>query len=245
MSRIHTDRSQSGFTLVELAIVMIIIGLLIGGVLKGQELIKNAQITSTVAQIKGIDGATSSFRDMFNAVPGDMANETARLPGCTAAPCAAGGDGNGVLSNAPDAASAAEAQGYFVQLAVADLMTGVDPVAACGNWGTCFPEAKAGTGAGIQVGFFGGGAALGHSAGNATRGHYLTIQTGPTGAPGTTAGAEALTPNQAFRIDSKIDDGIPTSGSVLGGGAAACISGTIYDETVNDGNCNLFIRIQG
>jgi prepilin-type N-terminal cleavage/methylation domain-containing protein len=55
--------SQAGFTLVELAIVMIIIGLLIAGVLKGQELIANARVTSTVAQVKAIDAAISTFKD--------------------------------------------------------------------------------------------------------------------------------------------------------------------------------------
>ena len=49
--------NQKGFTLVELAIVMTIIGLLIGGVLKGQELMENARVTSTVAQVKGYEGA--------------------------------------------------------------------------------------------------------------------------------------------------------------------------------------------
>ena len=54
MSKPLKQTSQAGFTLVELAIVMIIIGLLIAGVLKGQELIANARVTSTVAQIKAI-----------------------------------------------------------------------------------------------------------------------------------------------------------------------------------------------
>ena len=58
-------RAQAGFTLVELAIVMIIIGLLIAGILKGQQLIGNAKVTSQVAQIKGIDAATSTFKDMW------------------------------------------------------------------------------------------------------------------------------------------------------------------------------------
>ena len=82
-------KSQAGFTLVELAIVMIIIGLLIGGVLKGQELITNAQITATVAQVKSIDGATTTFKDMYNALPGDMLNPAGRLPNCAAAAVAA------------------------------------------------------------------------------------------------------------------------------------------------------------
>jgi prepilin-type N-terminal cleavage/methylation domain-containing protein len=55
-------RPQAGFTLVELAIVMIIIGLLIAGVLKGQALIANAQVTATVAQVKAIEAATSTFK---------------------------------------------------------------------------------------------------------------------------------------------------------------------------------------
>ncbi|HIL28602.1 MAG TPA: prepilin-type N-terminal cleavage/methylation domain-containing protein, partial [Micavibrio sp.] len=88
---ITADKKQAGFTLVELAVVMIIIGLLIGGVLKGQELIANAQIASTVAGIKGIDAATSTFNDTYNAFPGDMSNALTRLPNC-AAPCA---NGNG------------------------------------------------------------------------------------------------------------------------------------------------------
>ena len=62
-------RAQAGFTLVELAIVMIIIGLLIAGVLKGQALIGNAKVTAQVAQIKSIDAATSTFKDMYAALP--------------------------------------------------------------------------------------------------------------------------------------------------------------------------------
>ena len=80
-------RAQAGFTLVELAIVMIIIGLLIAGVLKGQALIGNAKVTAQVAQIKSIDAATSTFKDMYAALPGDMLNATNRLPNCAAAPC--------------------------------------------------------------------------------------------------------------------------------------------------------------
>ncbi len=77
--------TQKGFTLVELAIVMTIIGLLIGGILKGQELMQNARVTSTIAQVRSYEAATTTFRDKYDAIPGDMANAGARIPGCTGA----------------------------------------------------------------------------------------------------------------------------------------------------------------
>ena len=94
-------QEEAGFTLVELAIVMIIIGLLIGGILKGQELIANAQITGTASCVKGIDAATTTFRDTYAAMPGDMTNAGTRLPNCAVAPCTNTGDGNNRLALAP------------------------------------------------------------------------------------------------------------------------------------------------
>ena len=90
-------RGQAGFTLVELAIVMIIIGLLIAGVLKGQALIGNAKVTAQVAQVKAIDAATSTFKDMYSALPGDLLNATNRLPNCAGAPCNVAGNGDGSI----------------------------------------------------------------------------------------------------------------------------------------------------
>ena len=252
-------RSQAGFTLVELAVVMIIIGLLIGGVLKGQELVKNAQITATISQLKGVDAATSTFRDMYNGVPGDLRNAGNRIPGCgdsaiCSTPGAAADSGNSQLNSAPGAAPAAEAQAFFIQLALADLLTGIDTSAtACTAWGLCFPEAKAGSGAGLQVGYYGGAATLGAAAaGVPPRGHYVTIQTDPGLAVNETASQAALTPNQAARIDSKVDDGNPTTGSVVSGSLAGCrgtnaagASVPSYNEASSAADCNLYVRIQG
>jgi prepilin-type N-terminal cleavage/methylation domain-containing protein len=92
-------RSEAGFTLVELAIVMIIIGLLIAGVLKGQALIQNAQVTATVAQDKAIEAATTTFKDTYNMLPGDITSPNTKLPNCGAAPCLTAGNGDGILTN--------------------------------------------------------------------------------------------------------------------------------------------------
>jgi len=88
-------RRQSGFTLVELAIVLVIVGLLIGGILKGQKLLLNSKVTATVAQIKGIEAAVTNFRDVYGALPGDLKNSTIKIPGCSGeAYCATNGDGS-------------------------------------------------------------------------------------------------------------------------------------------------------
>lgn len=65
-------RHQSGFTLVEIAIVLVIIGLLLGGVLKGQELIAAARVRNLAGQQAGIQAAYYGFVDRYRAVPGDM-----------------------------------------------------------------------------------------------------------------------------------------------------------------------------
>lgn len=64
-------KQQKGFTLVEMAIVLVIIGLLLGGVLKGQELIDNSRIKNAVNDIKGISAAYNGYLDRFQRLPGD------------------------------------------------------------------------------------------------------------------------------------------------------------------------------
>jgi len=66
-----TAQNQKGFTLVEIAIVLVIIGLLLGGVLKGQELITNSKIKSTTQDLEGIAAAYYAYQDRTGRIPGD------------------------------------------------------------------------------------------------------------------------------------------------------------------------------
>lgn len=86
-----------GFTLVEISIVMIIIGLLIGGTFGGMKLIENMQVNKTVQDLKSISSASLTFRDAYGRLPGDIVNPAARLPNCTVAPCATGGNGDRII----------------------------------------------------------------------------------------------------------------------------------------------------
>lgn len=78
------QHGQKGFTLVELAIVLTIIGLLIGGILKGQQLIENSRITGTIVQVKSYQAGMIIFRDTYGSLPGDMMNASLRVRGCNA-----------------------------------------------------------------------------------------------------------------------------------------------------------------
>ena len=86
-------RGQSGFTLVEIAIVLVIIGLLLGGILKGQELITSARVRNLADMTNGVQAAYFGFIDRYRRVPGDMTNPEALE--AIAQGIAGGGDGNG------------------------------------------------------------------------------------------------------------------------------------------------------
>ena len=89
--------SNRGFTLVEISIVMIIIGLLIGGVFGGMRLIDIAKANSISSQLKAIESSTLTFKSIYGRLPGDLRNPNARLPNCTSAPCSVSGNGNGSI----------------------------------------------------------------------------------------------------------------------------------------------------
>ena len=63
---------QSGFTLVEIAIVLVIIGLLLGGILKGQELINTAKVKNLANDFRTIPTYIYAYQDKFKALPGDF-----------------------------------------------------------------------------------------------------------------------------------------------------------------------------
>jgi prepilin-type N-terminal cleavage/methylation domain-containing protein len=88
--------NQKGFTLVEIAIVLVIIGLLLGGILKGQEMIIQAKIKNAITDFSGVSAAYFGYQDRYRATPGDDPQATRWTTPTAALP----GDGDRVLTGA-------------------------------------------------------------------------------------------------------------------------------------------------
>lgn len=238
---------SGGFTLVELAVVMIIIGLLIGGVLKGQALIESSQLTKTATQITSINVAVLDFRYIYYAFPGDMLTAEQKIPNCTVAPCV-NGSGNGIIdgSNPNFNTHGDESRQFWAHLNAAGLFSGGGR-STSPAFGEALPEAD-----------IGGGYVMGHKAdgnifqktstANVLPAHYAVLRSNPI--VGARASNALLRGQQARYIDEKIDDGMPNNGFIRAigdAGAGGCASDGTAAATYNEGSnsevCSLFFRI--
>ncbi len=121
-------QAQSGFTLVEIAIVLVIIGLLLGGVLKGQELIENGRVKNAANDMNGISAAYNSYLDRYRKLPGDdgpIGNLTGR-GGQWATSGIVAGNNNGVLAiaAAQTFTGGGEGTAFFQHLRASGFITG-------------------------------------------------------------------------------------------------------------------------
>jgi len=219
MERIETQEKKGlmGFTLIELSIVLVIIGLIVGGVLVGQDLIKAAEVRATIGQYEKYNTAINTFRTKYNGMPGDLVAAQASAFGlfCMGASCAGGtglGDGNGLIqSTGSDAAQLGEPLAFWRQLSDASLVdgsygSGTNITAATGaatatTASTYFPPAKLGRGNYFTVGA------------NSGINYYLLGAVSSINGTDATY-ARGLTPIESFNMDSKLDDGLPNTGSI-------------------------------
>lgn len=208
----HHIKPNSGFTLVELAIVLVIIGLIIGGVLVGQDMIKSAEIRATISQWERYNTALNTFRDKFGGIPGDLRNATnfGFHDRTSATVGATTGDGNGLLEDCAATAGTligCENAVFFDDLATAQMIQ--EEIAADAGLLTA-NHAAAGTIAGtLPEAEFGGNNFWSVYSLNGQNWFHVSGMD-ITGAGPTTV--DTVEPIEAFNIDNKIDDGIPNSG---------------------------------
>jgi len=106
---------QSGFTLIEIAIVLVIIGLLLGGVLKGQELINSARVKNLANDFKNVPVYIYGYQDKFKALPGDDTGAVTHTGTGTLATTPATSQGNGIINGNWNSTTATDESVLFWQ----------------------------------------------------------------------------------------------------------------------------------
>lgn len=245
---------KSGFTLIEMSIVLVIIGLIVGGILTGQDLIKAAEQRATIAQIDKYKTAVNTFEAKFNGIPGDLNETQASNFGLFAMSTATtiggpgAGDGNGLIEGgaANTTALNGEVVAFFRHLSDAGLIDG-SYAATVTTTGTITTSGT--LGAAITSG---SGIDLLLPAAKMRRGNYIIpasansinyfIISGMSGVNINVGGVVTgetnnLTPIEAYAIDTKIDDGLPGSGSVwaINGGSSVSTYATVSIPTPTGG----------
>ena len=126
MSNYTMKRHQKGFTLVEIAIVLVIIGLLLGGVLKGQELINSAKVKNLATDFRNVPVFIYGYQDKFKRLPGDDLEAASRFTGTgtTIINGAGGGTLVGAWDDAASAATTPETALFWQHVRAANLAPG-------------------------------------------------------------------------------------------------------------------------
>jgi prepilin-type N-terminal cleavage/methylation domain-containing protein len=107
---------QSGFTLVEIAIVLVIIGLLLGGVLKGQELINSAKVKNLATDFRNMSTFVYAYQDKYRAIPGDDRSALAHL----GAPAVCAGTDTTCAVPAPATVGDGRINGWWISTAITE-----------------------------------------------------------------------------------------------------------------------------
>ena len=198
--------AQSGFTLVEIAIVLVIIGLLLGGILKGQEMITQAKIKNLIGDMNGVSAAMNSYQDRYRALPGDDKNAGTRWQNTTTP-----GNGDGVvndaylavvpttLANAAATAALPESTFFWHHLRLAGFVSGT---------GADQPFNALSGKMGVQTG---DGAAV---SGTATAPGATLASSGITDFGGLILCSANLPDKVSISVDAQLDDGNGATGSV-------------------------------
>lgn len=221
-------KKKSAFSLIELSIVLIIIGLLIAGVTGGASLIKSSELRSAMGEARGYAVATSSFYSQFNAYQGDF---NIAMSSATA------GDGDGYIEYATGEGTQAWPALKAIG-AIEETITGLG-ANADGALGTNLPRSKLGN--------------AGWAFDNVASSYNVVVLTGdPAAATSSVNGLSsgtgvaatgALTPTDALAIDAKIDDGIANAGEVRAI-RGTCFSTTTYTVATTTVECALSFSVQ-
>lgn len=234
-------QNLDGFTLVEMSIVMIIIGLLIGGTFGGMKLIENMEINRTIRELKSYESGAITFKDIYSRLPGDISNPSVRLNNCTTAPCSRGGNGDrvvgpgGVINTTPMVVTD-ERFAFWHHLSAAGLIEGVTNVddMAFGQG-----QPANGLGGGYRLERYINGSFYFPT--NIVRGHILLLSGLESAAYTTQPEFHSVKCSSVAKIDRSMDDGMPMTGAISVAGNCRTAPLAI-DSTYLETNDSGFVR---
>lgn len=223
-----------GFSLVELSLVLVILGLLVGGIMVGQSLIHASELRVITNEHNRYLTAVRSFEETYRAIPGDMSNATSYWgkdatycngqPGTASDTGTCNGNGNGVLNDAAGAHQPGEHYVFWVHLVRAGLVQGNYTGRPNGGgrydvqFGTNSPASQFSNAGWVAFNFtdFGGGSTY-NGNGYFYAYHYgnMFFLMNNTDSPTSWSPPPALIPADAWSIDTKMDDGIPGKGTII------------------------------
>jgi prepilin-type N-terminal cleavage/methylation domain-containing protein len=211
---------RNGFTLIELSIALVIIGLIVGGVLVGRDLIKAAEARAQISQIERYQQAVNTFRGKYGYLPGDIRDPDAQNFGFKGRGSAGQGDGDGFITGSANNNNVQNGEDltFWVDLTTAKMIDGSFTTASPGDaaWSIpsaslykFYPPGKIGSNY-VYVYVSGGWNGSIWSRGNNYFGlsAISTVNFEIFSNPG-------LTVQQAAAIDVKMDDGLPQGGRVI------------------------------
>lgn len=222
---------QAGFTLIELSIVLVIIGLIVGGVLVGQDLISAAETRAQISQIEKINTGVNTFRVKYNAIPGDISNPATFGFVSTGRTGTNQSDGDGLVESFITALGACGETLFFWQdLGTAGLIDGSFSSTVAAAAGHCNASGAMTVANHLPAGKLGGYVGI-YTTGGA---NYYEVSGASgiaetTGVVTTTALMKIM---QAYNIDSKMDDGTGSTGTVV-----ATEAGVYNDTSFTAGVC--------
>jgi len=206
-------QKPTGFTLIEMSIVLVIVGLVVGAIFSGKALIENSRLNNQVQQIKELEVAYNTFVDKYDAIPGDMINASTYWPG------ALNGDGNRRITGDADWRGL-ENIVFFSHLTYAALLKhsyNGTPTIEQG-----YPELKISKGKGmIAAGSIQQGGLddmqLSDEKGRqlVTAALYINVSRPSDGSSSFNDHLGVLTPAIAQTLDVKLDDGSASSGKLI------------------------------
>jgi prepilin-type N-terminal cleavage/methylation domain-containing protein len=247
---------KKGFTLVELAMVLVIIGLFAGGILVGKDLIHAAEIRSQIKQFQEYEIAYNTFKIKYNCTVGDCPNATS-LFGSTDSTGTAitNGNGNGRIDTTlgttfetcgSNWGSSPEMYGVFQQLYIANLVSFIPTSPTSYVLGASHPSTKLNVTAGLFFGadynFLGSRHNSLISLRRGVNAVWLVRVNNSASICASDDDGGVFLATDLQQIDQKLDDGVPLSGKLIGFGGGGvsnwnCLNGNTYDLSYTTPQC--------